>query len=333
MNAKPTGALAPRGLGLMAITLALTGLLVDARNACGQDDFGTTAAYVLRLPAGTRPIALGNAYTALAGDELSVFYNPASLASTPALSLGASYQSYIVESDLITLSGALPVGPGVLGFGLHNLDYGSVEEVVEDPTFGNQTGQATGAEVGASELVATAGYGIALTSFLGAGIAAKGVRVSIADESGLALATDVGLRAALPTGPDLSLGVSLQNLGSNVELAGRDDPLPRTLRVGAALDLGAAADAFGGLVAVDLLSVRGGATQVAVGAEAGRGFGGVRLTGRAGAHFNNAEESLTDALSFGAGLEFQSFRFDYAYLGFDIFGATHRFGLRWRQPG
>jgi len=303
--------------------------LLTPDSLLGQDDFGTTAAYALRVPAGTRSVALGEAYTALPGDELSIFYNPGSVASTAALSIGASYQRYLVGSDLITLSAALPLGPGGLAVGLHSLDYGSVDEIVEDPAFAGQTGTATGYEVGASELVATAAYGLRLTSILTVGIAAKGVMVDIADESDVALAGDVGVRLVPPWLSGLSVGASVQNLGGRIELAGRSDPLPRTLRAGAALQLGSPAHGFGGLAALDLVTVRGGATALALGLEAGHAFGVVHLTGRAGAQTTSAEVSLADALRLGAGLEIGPFRVDYAYLGFDIFGATHRFGIRW----
>jgi hypothetical protein len=308
---------------------ALAAPLLVPNRLQGQDDLGTTAAYALRVPAGTRSVALGEAYTALPGDELSIFYNPGSLASTATLSVGVSYQRYLVGSDLITLSAALPLGPGALAIGLHSLDYGSVEEIVEDPAFAGQTGTATGNEVGASELVATAAYGLRFTSVLGLGIAAKGVLVDIAEESAVAWAGDVGVRVVAPWLSSLSLGASLQNLGGSIELAGRSDPLPRTFRAGGALQLGSLADGFSGLAAVNLVAVRGGATALAIGVEAGRAFGVVRLSGRAGTQTTSADESLADALRFGAGLEIGPFRVDYAYLGFEIFGATHRFGVRW----
>lgn len=312
--------------------LALAAFLSDARMARAQDDFGTTGAVVLRMPVGARPVALGDAYTAVEGDELSVFYNPGGLASVRRLSLGASYQSYISDSRLVTLSGAIPLGPGILGLGVNSLDYGSVKEIVEDPTFGGQTGKPTGREVGASEFLAVAGYGVRPRRGVGVGLAARLVRSEIAGTAGTAVAADLGLRVAPWGKRGPSFGASLLNVGTDVKLAGRSDPLPRTFRAGAALQVGDPVGGLGGLATVDLITVRGGATRLGLGLEVGRSFGDVRLMGRLGASTTTADESLANALTFGGGLEVGAFRLDYAYLGFDVFGATHRFGLSWRQP-
>jgi hypothetical protein len=320
---------APR---LAATLFGLTSILGGATMGRAQDDFGTTGAVVLRMPVGARPVALGDAYTAVEGDELSVFYNPGGLASAAALSLGASYQSYISDARLITLSGTIPVGPGTLGLGVNSLDFGSIDEVREDPTFAGQTGKATGRQVGASEFVAVAGYGVRARPGVGGGVAARVVRSDIAGTSGTAVAADLGVRVAPWGVRGPSLGASLLNLGTDVKLAGRSDPLPRTFRVGAALAVGDAAGLLGGLATLDLVAVRGGATRLGAGIEAGRGFGDVRLMGRLGLRTTTADESLADAVTFGGGLEIGPFRLDYAYLGFDLFGATHRFGLRWQQP-
>jgi hypothetical protein len=316
------------GSGL-AVCGAVTLLLGVATAVRAQDDFGTTAAPTLRIPAGTRPVALGDAYVAVRGDELSVFYNAGSLASAAGPSAAASYQSFFVGSDLVTLSGAVPLGPGVAALGVHALDFGSVDEVVEDPSFAGQTGRPTGNRVGANELVATAGYGIAPIGRLGIGAAVKLIRTELAEESGTAVAADIGIRVEPWEGRAPTFGVSVLNVGGDLELAGRSDPLPRTLRVGTALDMGRPAEGFGGLIAAEVVAVRGGASRLALGVETNRGFGGVRLAGRAGVQATSAEETLADAVTFGASLEIGSFRLDYAHVGFDVVGAAHRFGLRW----
>lgn len=295
--------------------------------ARAQDDFGTTAATLLRLPVGVRPIALGDAYSAVRGDELSIFYNPGAVASADAPAAGASYHSYISGSDLVTASGVVTLGPGRLAAGLLGLDYGSVDEIVEDPTFAGQTGIPTGNEVGASEFVATLGYALSPVPILGVGVSAKLVRVDIAGESGTAVAADLGARVQ-PWEHGPSFGASLLNLGTDLELAGRSDPLPLSLRVGGAFEA-RGPGAFTGVIAADLIAVRGGATRIAAGVEAGRAVAGARLAGRIGVQADGAEESLTRPITLGAGLEVASIRVDYAYLGFETFGATHRFGVRW----
>ena len=289
---------------------------------------GATAAIVLELPASPRAMALGNAYAAMGGDEASLFYNPAGLATLERAAGGLSVQRHLASSTLAALAVAGSVGPGTVALGLQVLDYGSEPELVPDPVYGGERGLATGADVSAQDLVLSLGYG-ATIGRVRAGAAAKFVRQRVADRSGGVAAFDVGVAGDLPRG--ITLGVALQHLGPELEIAGVAAPLPRQLRVAAMMPLPSAGPIALAATA-QLTRPRESGTLPAGGIEAAwRSSNGLRFAARAGAA-DRPDESAASALTFGAGLAARHLALDYAWQGYEtVGGAVHRLGVRWER--
>jgi hypothetical protein len=86
---------------------------------------------------------------------------------------------------------------------------------------------------------------------------------------------------------------------------------------------------FDVLGTIEVSHTRKGDTKPSGGVElAYQATSAVSLLGRIGAMARPAG-SLISPVSFGGGVRARHLALDYAYEGFDVFGATHRVGVRW----
>lgn len=303
----------PLGLAVLAAALPAP--------AAAQSGAGTTSGVVLQLAPAPRSLALGGAYAALAADELGIFYNPARLALA-AGAVGLAYQTLPLAAGAGSLAAALPAGPGVFGGGVQFLNLGEVDVVEPDPA-GGEWGIPTGERVGGAEVALSAGYGVAIGP-VQVGAAAKLLRFQLAEVEATGAAFDLAAGAELFAGR-LALGVSAQNLGGETG-PGRPAPLPRLLRVGAAVRLGQGVGPRA-LLALEAMA-RHGRVALATGVEAGiAGAGGLELVGRVGYRHAPEAEQAEPPLVFGAGLALDRFALDYAYRSLGPLGAAHLFGV------
>jgi hypothetical protein len=286
-----------------------------------------TAGVVLELPASARALALGDAFVAVGGDDASIFYNPAQVAAAPSMALGLSMQRHIAQSRLGALSLVGRAGPGSFALGLLVLDYGSVEEIIPDPASGGERGIPTGATVAAGEYAMSLGYAVSARG-LRLGAAGKLVRQRIAEVSGGAGALDLGVAVDVWNGA--TLAASVQNLGGRIAVgAGANgDPLPRLVRVGAAVPLRGVGP-LDVLTSVELSRSRDGRAEPSGGAEVTwAATEAVAFIGRVGV-LGRAARSAASPVLVGGGIAARRLALDYAYQGFDVLGASHRIGVRW----
>jgi hypothetical protein len=305
----------------LAVVAALAASLLPA---FARAQANSTSAVLLELPASTRALALGNAFVAAGTDEAAIFYNPAQLAVIQKLSAGLSVQQWFLSSTLAAAAAAARVGGGTLAVGLQVLDYGSSEQVLGDPASGDGSGEPTGATISAGDYVASVAYAISIRG-IRVGATAKYVNQRLVNESGGTGAVDVGGAFDVK---GITFGASLQNVGGEIVILNDRNPLPRMVRVGAAIPVR-------GVGPVDLLGtievshVRDGETRPFGGLEvAYEAPAGVTVLGRVGALARPAGAEISP-VSFGGGLRARHLALDYAYESSDVLGATHRVGVRW----
>ena len=104
---------------------------------------------LLELPATPRQVAFQGAYSAVVGDEGSIFVNPAGMAPIHRLVVGISHERGLFGTTLSTGAMALRVGRFDVGLGVMYLDLGGDSVVVPDPAFGGDRGMTTGGVIGA----------------------------------------------------------------------------------------------------------------------------------------------------------------------------------------
>lgn len=295
-----------------------------------QEGAGSTGATVLQLTPGARAAALSGAYTSATGDADVVFYNPAGLAS---LRRGASfsYERFVEDISLGSLSGAFRAGSLSIGAGLAYLNGGSVREVIPDPVFGGQRGTETGSTASESEAAGRLSASLPLRDGrlrLGAG--AGFVSSSIAGETSSAPIFDLGAQASVA--PALTVGAALRNLGGS--LSGDAGRLPSEARIGATFQAGGQRG-LGLLVAADYVQrLKEKTGGLAAGVEAGLLPGGASrfgAVGRVGYSTDQSDGGL-GPLEIGGGISLGALALDYTYRNLDFFGAVHRFGVRWSRP-
>lgn len=289
---------------------------------------GRTSAVLLELPAGARVAAMGDAGGAIGGVG-GLPYNPAIIANLRGPSAEFSVERYLGRSTIGALSAGLPIGRGAIGVTILTLRYPEAAEVVASPTGGD--GIETGGQVRGHDAVVGLGWGMRLHERLHAGATAKWVGQSLPGASGSTVAGDFGLAVGLVDRrvASLALTAALQHVGADIEMAGSAAPLPRTSRVGLAVEHGRSLGLHW-IAAAEATRGRDGAVRPRGGLEVGRDVGRLALVARAGA-VARGSGTTQDPVTLGAGVKNEVLALDYAWRRFGPLGSTHRFGVRW-QP-
>ncbi len=161
------------------------------------------APLVLQLPAGTRPLAMGNVGIASRDDD-AIFYNPAQLVIARGMS--ASAERYSAAASGGTLSAVTRLGSGGIGIGMRTVSY--------------QTSLAGFPVTRASMLNDGSGPGTSLEATVGVAQVFKGLRIGVAakyveDNAQLVRvsrgAFDLGL--SKDVFKFYTVGLSVQNMG------------------------------------------------------------------------------------------------------------------------
>lgn len=332
---------------ILIYTALITGTIFS------QSKVGTTAADFLTIPVGPRAAGMGGAFTAVANDVTTAYWNPGGLSRIGKIEFAASFSQWIAGTKLnwFGLNYQLDENDAV-ALSLDQLDYGKSEVTTADQPDG------TGEYWSAADLAFSLSYARNLTDRFSIGGTVKYINQSIWNESASAFALDVGLLYYTElTG--LSIGMNISNFGTEMKLDGKDLlqpvdidpahagnnaniasdlstsswPLPLQFAVGLGYDiinndnwkLTAACDAIipsnqtsylnlgGELSWKDLFTIRGGYYSIS------RGGGQV------------INQSQRGGLSGGVGIhyDFGGFftKIDYSYTTFGIFDAISRIGL------
>ncbi|HOP28510.1 MAG TPA: PorV/PorQ family protein [Spirochaetota bacterium] len=191
-----------------------------------EGSIGTSGADFLELGVGSRPLGMGEAFTAEINDINSLYYNPAGLATLKYPVLSIFHHELILDSRFENISMAQKVYGGWLALSNSFFWVPPFEKIDID---GNETG-----EVQFYNGNFSVGYGYDLELFyLGGSV--KYIYQKIDTLFLSSVAVDVGILKDMylysPFDSPLrnfSVGLSIVNLGTNA----KDDPLPRMIRFG-----------------------------------------------------------------------------------------------------
>ena len=179
--------------------------------------FGATSGEFLLLGAGARGTALGNAYSALANDVSSLYYNPAGLAlmSRPAAMVG-SYD-YIAGTRYTWGGIAFPFAGGARAFGIQIGSFGFKDQ----PVYTVDQPDGNGNLYAVSETFAGLTLAQNFSDRFSAGFTAKFLFDQLGDASGSAFAVDFGtnFHAMLGERP-IRMGFTVTNLGAGLSYSG-----------------------------------------------------------------------------------------------------------------
>ena len=256
----------------------------------------------LKLPISARGAGMGDAFTALAGEPLGIYYNPAGIAflEQPEISLTHHIHLQDISGDSVGL--ALPVGNFAIG--VAPTQFKMKEETLYDSS-GNDTGQKFGYQSMIAPVALARRFGP-----LALGVAAKLYSEKIDSQSSQTTAFDAGAIYALDK---LRFGFSSQNYGGKIF----DFPVSKIQRVGAAY----AGEKF--TVAADL--VKEGTIENYF--NAGGEYSVLeQIKFRAGWRMRKDFGGPT----FGLGFNLGSFNLDYAFVRYGELGDTHKMGVSYQ---
>lgn len=315
----------PRGRTFAFLALAL--LLVCPSRAAflpevpfSNDARGTTGAAFLKTPVGARAQALGESYTAVAGDPDALFWNPAGLAEVGRREMTASHNVMLEGAYASALAWGVPVGLGAVAFGALVQAQSPVDAY---DAFGDPAGSFVPYDLALSAAYARPVKGAST------GAAFKVFRQRLADRTALGWALDYGWQwrnAGLVDQVPVDLGLSVRNLGSPVKLGHRADPMPLKLALGS---LWRVDPRFWVLADAHLPVDR--SPYASVGMEARLPAAGASFALRMGySNMRTSDLGPAAGLTAGLGVGLAYMRVDYAWLPMGDLGSTHRVSMGWR---
>ena len=213
--------------------LACCALFCGPRQAVAQTP-SQIAAPALRISPYARQVGMGEAFTALANDNVNAMrYNIGGMGTLRNILLSAHFHQWIEDTQEGALEGALPTKFGVFGLNFTYFDEGELVEV-------NDSFNPTGSVFSNNDLVLALGYSNYFPLFnnnMSLGLAVKGVKQNLATESGDAIGLDAGLLYSLKY---VSIGATLQNFTlkkMKFKNGATEYKLPETIRGGLATRL------------------------------------------------------------------------------------------------
>lgn len=314
----------------LVLLLLLAVAILPVRSDAGRSA-GAAALIIGKLPVGTRAIALGGAYAAVAEGPATVHWNPAGLAAIGRTKVEGLHVEQGEEIRIEGLLIAQPMARGAtLGVGIGYLSQPPIVGTLEDGS-GNYAGIS--GEFSAYEFKGVVGYGqdlsrLAPVSSLGVlwergaiGASLSMLGESIAGTRSFSTAIDLGYLYA-DGNAGRTVGLVVRNLGMQV----RGAPLPVIAEAGVAQVTG------NWLIAFDLLTASDDALRFRGGVEwtFPTATGGVSL--RAGFQ-HSLSSSLSAPFSGGLGYEVAlpgklEIALDYAFVPVTDFSDMHAISIR-----
>jgi hypothetical protein len=201
-------------------TLVLVALALLAAGVYGQGNVaktGTVSAPFLEIPVGAPAIGMGGAFVSLANDATTLFWNPAGAANLPMNEIVAQHTNWIAQTKFDYAALVLPMGTfGTLGLSFTSLSMSDMKvRTVELP-------EGTGEYFSAGDIAAGISYARQLSDRFAIGFTAKYVQETIWHESANAIALDVGTTFRTDLLGGLTIGASLLNFGTTMQMSGRD---------------------------------------------------------------------------------------------------------------
>lgn len=177
---------------------------------------GTTAASFLEIGIGSRAVAMGETFVAIANDASAAYWNPSGLAQLKKTEVGLNHINWFTDVNIDQGSVVFPLERfGTIAVSLTMLTMGDMEvRTVEQP-------EGTGQRFGANDLAASISYARFLTDRFAIGGTVKFIRQSIWNSHANGFALDVGTMFTTPL-RGLRLGMSVSNFGPKMQMHGDD---------------------------------------------------------------------------------------------------------------
>ena len=299
--------------------------------AAAKEDFftaksaGTASADFLNLPVGARASAMGGAYSAVSDEASAIYWNPAGLVQIPKLSAIFTRSQYVADISYQYVGYAQRLSNSdVVGVSALFTDIGAIDHT-----------DINGSKLGTfapKDQVYTLSYSKAILEFsdkdmdVSMGISVKSINSTILDKA-KSFAGDFGVMTYNFTDIPYRLAVTASNFGKGMRYDQESNPLPLTIK------LGAAVNPFRNMLfSSDVVFPKQNRPNFLLGAELVTEPNELtRLALRAGLNTQRLKDGLS-GFTMGIGATMRFFSLDYAFVPMGELGITHKISLTFDFP-
>jgi hypothetical protein len=294
-----------RVLILLVIWLGV-GALISAETDASNDKSGTSSLIFLRLGAGARAVAMGEAFTAQSDGMVSPFWNPAAISGVQRPKMSFTHTQWFQDVTAEFFSSAIRAGDNVFGL---SLSLGEVPDIEkrETPT------EEPLALFDAHDFVLSFSYARNLGRKYSLGFSAKWIYEKIDVSSASGMGFDLGgiftpfVETDKPFLENLSFGAAIMNVGSKIKFKKESYSLPTEYKAGVSYSAGVEKWQSDYTLCVDLIKPRDDDMKTHLGGEYGL-YGNFNL--RLGYQIGCDDRDI----SFGMGVKYKKYAIDYAFL-------------------
>jgi hypothetical protein len=328
------------------IPLLVTGAFAQDENfRSNVSKRGTTAASFLEIGVGARALALGSAFTALADDPTTLYWNVGGLAKLKHHGVIFNHSEWIADINYDFIGGSFNFGQyGAVGISITALTMGEMQvTTIEEP-------EGNGQIFRASDFAVSLAYAYRLTDRFSIGLNSKVIRQKIWEMSAMGFAVDLGVHYVTPF-KGLNLGMSITNFGTQMKLSGPNSlilhdpnpassgnngripgelqmaswPLPLNFRIGVAYQL-LNTEFHSAVLAIDAEHPNNNYESVSIGGE----YVFRKIIALRGGFNSLFLEDSEESLTLGAGILYPLMenillRFDFAYADFGLFDNVYKY--------
>lgn len=279
---------------------------------------GTSGAQFLKIGAGARPTAMGDAFVGLADDVNAVYFNPAGISNISHPELLALHTQWIQGMGYNYGAFAYPTDYGAFALSAQTLKVDDLQKRSNDETL-----QGSFSAMDAAYGITYAGN---VGPFLSYGITGRFVKQEIDTESAGAWGGDIGLLYRMRTHP-FSFGMAVRDFGQPIKFKSESDPMPMTVDVGMGMSFLDERLKLG----INCKKPRDNGFKPGLGAEYRRHFrSDFHFALRSGYNATNTDSSGASGISLGGGFGFKQFDFDVAWVPFGDLGNSFRYAAQVR---
>ncbi len=198
------------------LCLLLVVSVVAVTDAANQSRIGTAGAQELLIPVGARGIAIGGSSMIFANGVDAIYWNPAGLGRMNSSVEGmVSTMSYFADINIVYGAIGVQAGDfGTLGFSVKSVNFGSIPVTTSDFPDG------TGEQYSPSFITLGATYAKGITDRISVGVTANLVTERILEMSATGVAFNFGIQYQNLAVEGLDLGITVKNIGTNMQFAG-----------------------------------------------------------------------------------------------------------------
>jgi hypothetical protein len=330
------------------VYLSALALILGVGNPCSGQGFkklGSTGMKFLDIDASVRSAALGGASNSLFDGAASLFQNPAGIADVPALSMYVGTNTWIADISQYSLAAVIHMNKiglsrvgGTLGFSMVYMDNGDMirtdyNQVAQDMSYYVHDDPYT-----ISEWAFGVAYARRITDQFAFGGQVKQAVQDFGEieiyryyeEDTVMTSTKLApwifdFGTIFHTGfKDLRISMSFRNFSEELIYVREKFELPISMKIGIAMNVfGMAEDNHSLTIAMDAVHPRDYTERLNLGME----YKYKVIALRAGYKFNHDEEGFSAGFGLEKTLIGSTFRFNYAYSAFGVFGAVQRFSV------